>query len=264
LFLAKQQQQQQQQQQQSSNNNQQSSLFSQPAYTTPSNTPKQQANDHKRRRQPSFKGDSLFGSFHQQRVQTAGRVGTKNFVNPCKVFFGNLPFNVNEDELQSWVCEQMGVPSHILIHNINIVRDWKSGDSKGYGFVQFTEAHYGTVAIDKCHNQVLCDRKLQVSQGQKKKEDIVYVKKTRKPALDAEEQAIQDALDEAEGLDDEATYMLRRLDPDLLPESLKLEMKNEEEQEEFAEDDGDMNRERRREAARKNKKKKKLGRGFGK
>ena len=36
----------------------------------------------------AYRSDSKIGSIHKERLKTAGRPGTKRFVDPCKVFVG--------------------------------------------------------------------------------------------------------------------------------------------------------------------------------
>ena len=227
---------------------------------------------------PKYGSDSAIGSAHTQRVKTAGRVGTKRFVDPCKVFLGNLPFHVDEPGLSDWVCQQMGLPPTVLLHDCKVIRDWKTGKSKGYGFVVFTEAMYGTVCIDKCHNQELGGRKLTVNQGQKKQDPTIYVKKKKAPAADADEEAIQAGI--AESMDPLEAAMLRRLDPDLVDDAMDEVLfedldgdddddgvdgfwEGDDGEVEDFEDTQGMNREQRREAARRQKRRKLPHKGFG-
>lgn len=248
--------------------------FSQPAFSQSAHSRKPEKEPEKRK----YGSDSRIGSMHQERIKTAGREGTKRFVNPCKVFLGNLPFNTTEDHLKDWVCEEMGLPATILLNECKVIRDWKTGDSKGYGFVVFTEPIYATVCIDKCNGKELWGRRLNVKQGQKKQDTTVYVKKKKEKAKDADEEAIQAGIDAAEDpMDAEQAALLRMLDPDLAPEFTDDELfggdddddevdgfwaGDEEEVEEFGAN-GTMNREKRREAARKQKRRKLPHTGFG-
>jgi hypothetical protein len=255
------------------NNNGGGSKFSQPAFAQPAF--RQAAHPPKQRRQPSPQkssqseqpgqpqpqpqqqqknrslqrgGDSTIGIAHAARVRAAGRVGTKRYVNPCKVFFGNLPFDYTEANLQTWICDKMGMPFQILLNDCKIVRDWKTGNSKGFGFAVFTEAVYATVCIDKCHRVMLEGRAVTVKQGAKKQETIVYLKKNKKASQNPEEAAILNGIEQAsDGNDDndnddddnttsyseksrrrerEEIYdpyelaILRKLDPDLVDDRL--------------------------------------------
>lgn len=274
------------------NKNQKKPTFAQAAFTK--NNQKQQ-----RRGGGGSGGDGAIGIKHQERIKNAGRVGTKRYVNPCKVFLGNLPFSVSEPELTEWLCNQMGMPSGLLLNQIKIIRDWKTGKSKGYGFAVFTEAIYATVCIDKCNYQDFHGRKLSVNQGRKKPDASgteYYVQKKLKKAKDAQEEAIQAGIQEAEAeeeevelLDPEEFSILRRLDPDLVDgyanddnvDGLLFGEEGDDDDDdddgvdgiwlgddkEFAEDGGDegdqnMNRKQRREAARGKKRRKLPHKGF--
>lgn len=235
--------------------------------------------------QPQHKSDSRLMELHQQRVQTAGRVGTKRFVNPCLVFIGNLPFNTTSAELQTWLCEQMATPSPLLLHqDVDIIRDWKTGQSKGYAFVTFAAAHLATVAIDRLHQAEYQGRLLTVSQGKKKPDPnlllIMEQKRQRKLERSLDQQAEQVAL---EILEPEEYALLARLDPDLLVNTQLDESFDDEDEDgydgDFMEFEGDeknsvkseedettgppMNRQQRREAAKSKKRKKLPHKGFG-
>jgi hypothetical protein len=151
-------------------------------------------------------GDSAIGIAHAARVKAAGRVGTKRYVNPCKVFCGNLPLTYTKQDLSAWICNEMGMPHHILLNECKIVKDWKTGTSKGFGFVVFTEAVYATVCIDKCHGQQLNGRSITVRQGGKKQADnVVYVKKNKAIPANSEESAIQQGIEQAGDNDDDSS-----------------------------------------------------------
>jgi hypothetical protein len=194
-------------------------------------------------------GDSAIGIAHAARVKNAGRVGTKRYVNPCKVFCGNLPKAYQKADLSAWICGHMGMPHHILLNECKIVTDWKTGVSKGFGFAVFTEAVYATVCIDKCHGQQLNGRSVTVRQGVKKQADnVVYVKKNgAATSKNPEESAIQQGIEQAtdsDGSDDGIDYstakarkarrrreqeerldpyeeaIVRKLDPDLVDDAL--------------------------------------------
>lgn len=104
----------------------------------------------------------------------------------------------------------MGMPAHILLNECKIVKDWKTGVSKGFGFCVFTEAVYATVCIDKCHNLMLEGRAVTVKQGVKKAVDnVLYVKKNN-VSENPEEDAITSGIDDAGGSDDGSTAKARR------------------------------------------------------
>ncbi len=146
--------------------------------------------------------DSYLLAVHKERLKHAGRVGTKRFVDPCKVFCGNLPFDCTEEDLRQFFQQHL---SHSAqeIHNIQIVKDWKTSQSKGYAFCRFTDPIFATVAMDKCSGKELGGRPIVVRQGKKKDQDsAVYVKKNKKLPQETEEAAIQQGLDQT--LDEES------------------------------------------------------------
>jgi nucleolin len=206
-------------------------------------------------------------------------------VDPCKVFVGNLPFDVDDDQLAKFILETMG-QSRMVLHASKVISDWKTGKSKGYGFVEFTDPIFATVCIEVCHGKNLNGRPVSVSQGKKKDQnDQLYLKKKRKAPESAEEKAISSALDEAEN--DNEEYEEEELDVD--EDGIAVFGNNDDDDLELdaalfgiaadddEEDDGiflerpskfedvdpSLNREQRREAARRLKRKKMPHKGFG-
>ena len=279
----------------SPNNKNRNNKFAQPAFAQTFHTSTTTTNNKDFNNTPPRRSDSKLGQVHAHRIQTAGRVGTKRFVNPCKVFLGNLPYHVTEASLTSWICQQLALPAAVLIHHVKVVRDWQTGRSKGYAFVVFTEAIYATVCMEKCQGVRWDGRLVSVNQGRRKKadEEVYVVKKKSKPAQSAEEEAIQQGLEQAT-MDPEEAAMLRRLDPDLVDDDDDDEVDpdivdfDDEEFDEKDDDDGVdgvwegddqdivvfddnsvnsrapmMNREQRRDAARRKPRRKLPHKGFG-
>lgn len=222
-----------------------------------------------------FGADSKIGSIHKERLKTAGRVGTKRFVDPCKVFVGNLPFNIDDKQMADHLLGMMG-QSKIILHSAKVIYDWKTGKSKGYGFVQFIDPIYATVCMDQCNGKPLNGRLLSISQGKKKEqENELYLKKKKKKALTEEEAVISSALDEAES--DEEVPVFGASDEDIeLDAALFGIVGDDDDDDEYdgiflerplkhdTEDiDPNLNREQRREAARRLKRKKLPNKGFG-
>ena len=88
---------------------------------------------------------------NNERIKSAGRPGTANFVDPTKVFVGNLPFDASESDLTDALAEYWNVDGDAVderIQSVRIVRDWRSGASKGYGFLQFYDAMAATSAME--------------------------------------------------------------------------------------------------------------------
>lgn len=256
------------------------------AKTTVGTLPESSASE--RKRLPNKYGaDSIIASKHKERIKTAGRVGTKSFVDPCKVFVGNLPFDVDDKQLGNFVLTTMG-QSRMVLHASKVVYDWKTGKSKGYGFVEFVDPIYATVCMDVVNGQTLQGRPVSVAQGKKKnQENLLYLKKKKAAAETDEEKAILSGLDEAE---DDEEYEAEDLEidedgiavfNDATSEDLEMDAVlfglTADEDDDGEEDDGiflerpskyevldpNLNREQRREAGRKLKRKKLPHKGFG-
>jgi RNA recognition motif-containing protein len=216
---------------------------------------------------PFPKADGRIVQDHLRRIRGAGRVGTKRFVDPCRVFVGNLNYTTTEKGLAEFVSSQLGLPTAICLRGVNVVRDWKAQTSKGYGFCVFSDPVHATVFIDKCRagRGSLDGRTLTVAQGARKRHDneLYVVKKfNRAEAQDWEGRVISDALaqaddERAEEENEEELELLRLLDPDLVGRGDRLS--NEER-------DGTSNRSnraQRREAERGKKRNKPHSKGFG-
>ena len=178
------------------------------------------------RRDKKSNSDGSITSLHTSRIQNAGRVGTKRYINPCKVYFGNLSYQIkNKKILHDYVVQQLGLPSHILLKECNIVTDWKTNQPKGYGFVIFTEPIYATIAITKLHGTTWYNRTITVNQGVHKQnmEELqsIYQNAYRKQQIRLEEE--RNGTNQQLKKDDEIIFMdakeaalLKHLDPDLL------------------------------------------------
>lgn len=243
------------------------SKFSQPAFRQSAHQPSPSNATRSIRRG----GDSSIAVAHAERLAGAGRVGTKRYVNPCKIFLGNLPYSVDEAQVTSFLEATIGLPASVMIHDLKIIRDWKTSTSKGYGFCVFTDPELATMAIEKCRRAELGGRRLSVDQGVKRSQvEQLYLKKKKKPAADAESQAIASGIDEAEEeeeeyLDEEEAAMLSMLDPDLVPPNMVDEVAGYQPRaiSHVTESDPNKNRAARRSAARQNKRRKPPTKGFG-
>jgi RNA recognition motif-containing protein len=231
-------------------------------------------------------------SVHQERVKTAGRRGTKRFVDPCKVFIGNLPYDVEADQMTSFILNTMG-QSKLILHSSKVIYDWKTGKSKGFGFVEFTDPIFATICMDVCNGKMFNGRTVTVSQGKKKDQEneLYLIKNKKKGAQSEEESVISSALEQAESnVDDNDEYEAEELSFD--EDGIAIFGNNDSENLELdaklfgiASDDDDdddvdgiflerpskyhidvdpnLNREQRREAARRIKRKKLPHKGFG-
>jgi len=152
---------------------------------------------------------STIQEIHNLRKRYAGKPGSKNFLDPNKVFMGNIPFHATEDEVKEFFIQQLG-----HVHNIDsfkIIRDWKTGQSKGYGFIQFTEPIYATAAMEMIKNKMFMGRIINLRQGMKKDDEetirkrqmYVTVRSRGKYQLDEEGSIIETALNQVDDDDDD-------------------------------------------------------------
>jgi hypothetical protein len=152
------------------------------------------------------KGSTL-QEMNNLRKRYAGKPGSKNFLDPNKVFIGNLPFDATENHVSEFLTLHLG---HLKnIDSFKIIRDWKTDKSKGFGFIQFKEPIYATAALEMIKNKMLLGRVINLRQGMKKDDDetirkrqlYVKVRSRGKYRLDEEGSIIEAALDEAEDID---------------------------------------------------------------
>jgi len=78
-----------------------------------------------------------------------------------KVYVGNLPFTITEDELQN-TFEQFGA-----IDRINLITDRNTGKSKGFAFVTYTSDSSAQAAL-QFDGTELNGRKVRVSLAREK------------------------------------------------------------------------------------------------
>lgn len=222
------------------------------------------------------KNNSLH-TINNERKKLAGRRGTKNFVDPNKIFVGNLPFDADEDEVLSWLVDNLGgkMGKHNNIESFKLIRDWKTGKSKGFGFVNFMDPMYATSAMSFLKGKKLRGRFINLHQGKRKEQDkllIVQKRDKKKAKQDEESRIIDAALDSAERLDEEEfdvgdfdsiddTALFDDDDDDdfeydgIFEETSKYEPLS-------AEESQDLNREQRRDKSRRKKRKKLPTTGF--
>jgi len=62
-------------------------------------------------------------------------------VNPNKLYLGNLPFSVLEDDIRA-LCSEFGE-----IKELKLITDFATGRSKGFAFVEFTTKEAAEAAI---------------------------------------------------------------------------------------------------------------------
>lgn len=76
-----------------------------------------------------------------------------------KLYVGNLPFEVSEEELRS-LFGQAGT-----VESVKIITDHYSGRSRGFGFVEMAVEEEGAKAIQLLNGHALKGRTLVVSQA---------------------------------------------------------------------------------------------------
>jgi RNA recognition motif-containing protein len=81
-----------------------------------------------------------------------------------KIYAGNLPYTMSEDELQK-IFEEYG-----QVASVKIITDKYSGRSKGFGFVEMPEDTEAQQAIEQLNGLEIKDRAMTVNQSIERKE----------------------------------------------------------------------------------------------
>jgi len=81
-----------------------------------------------------------------------------------KIYVGNLSYEVTEDDLKA-AFKEFG-----QIESVNIIKDKYSGQSKGFGFVEFASKAEGQAAIDGLNGKELKGRTLNVNEARPRPE----------------------------------------------------------------------------------------------
>lgn len=79
-----------------------------------------------------------------------------------KIYVGNLSYDVAENDLEQAFGEFGQVTS------VNILKDRRTGESKGFGFVEMAEVSEGQAAIKEMNGKELMGRELKVDQAKEK------------------------------------------------------------------------------------------------
>jgi cold-inducible RNA-binding protein len=82
-----------------------------------------------------------------------------------KLYVGNLPFTVSEDQL-SEVFGQIGE-----VGTVRIPRDYSSGRSKGFGFVEMVSEADAQKAMSELNDSEIDSRKIVVSEARERTEN---------------------------------------------------------------------------------------------
>ncbi len=151
--------------------------------------------------------DNSISKINEERKENSGRKGSKNYVDPCKLFVGNLPYDANVEDVEGFF-DEAGYKPHLM--SVKVIKDWKTGESKGFGFALFSDAIFATAAMEGTRGRRIGERVVVLRQGSKKKEDPVaaFIEKDGRNdnELDEEEMVIREGLDMAEDEDSDMDY----------------------------------------------------------
>lgn len=221
--------------------------------------------------QSNFKSDSSIASRHQERIRSAGREGSIRFIDPCRVFFGNLDLTVTSEDLCEFVASHHGLPATFLIVDAEVITDWKTGKSKGYGFVRYTEPIYATNALETCHGKLWKGRCLSVKpainstkQKELQRQKELYEQRKRKRELakaNGEEAKVIESPDALTPTDPRGQAFLRSLDPGLIDSSDEQSKPTNRNESDYP--SATKNRQQRRKEEREKPKTKPISKGFG-
>ena len=78
------------------------------------------------------------------------------------IYVGNLPYNVNEDELKEMFSEFGEVAT------VNLIKDRFSGQSKGFGFIDMPSNSEADQAIKALNHSQLKGRDIKVNQAEQR------------------------------------------------------------------------------------------------
>ena len=81
-----------------------------------------------------------------------------------KLYVGNIPFDVTEQELQDLFCTEGEILS------VRVITDKFSGKSKGFGFVEYNDSNSAGNAISKYDGFEMKGRPIRVSEAKAKPE----------------------------------------------------------------------------------------------
>ena len=82
---------------------------------------------------------------------------TQGTTNPAKMFVGNLPYKITEDELRQ-TFSQFGT-----VVDVRLITDRATGRAKGFGFVEMSSADEANAAVEGLHGKDFQGRNLVVN-----------------------------------------------------------------------------------------------------
>ena len=77
-----------------------------------------------------------------------------------KLYIGNLPYRAQDSELEEWFGA-----AGFAVDSVAIVRDRSTGDSRGFGFVEFNDDNVAVRAIESCNGQDFQGRNLVIDEA---------------------------------------------------------------------------------------------------
>ena len=83
---------------------------------------------------------------------------------PTRLYVGNLPFDVTENDLQDLFSKSGAVTS------VQLIQDKFTGKSRGFAFVEMTDQAGADAAIKALHDQDFNGRKLVVNEARAREE----------------------------------------------------------------------------------------------
>lgn len=87
------------------------------------------------------------------------------------IYLGQLPYNVNEEELREIFSEYGEIAS------LNLVKDRFSGQSKGFGFIEMPNNSEADKAIKALNKSMLKGREIKVNQSEERRKKSTFRKK---------------------------------------------------------------------------------------
>jgi len=82
---------------------------------------------------------------------------TQGQVNPAKMFVGNLPYRITEDDIRQ-AFSQFGTVS-----DVRLISDRATGRAKGFGFVEMSSADEANAAVEGMNGKDLQGRNIVVN-----------------------------------------------------------------------------------------------------
>lgn len=81
-----------------------------------------------------------------------------------KLYVGNLPYSVSDSDLQHLF------EAHGAVQSAQVIADRETGRSKGFGFVEMSNAEEAQAAITALHDQDMNGRRLTVNEARPREE----------------------------------------------------------------------------------------------